>query len=291
MKVKVKCPASCGELIQGIIGDREKLISLPIDIYSEIVLTEGKSYFFSLEKRKAYKALVNTFKYFRIPSNYIQNISLEIKSNIPIAKGMASSTADICGTIMAVAKIVGKKLSNKELAKLCCDIEPTDSIIFDKLTLFDHINGDYIREFEWNPEISILVLEGKGILNTEDFRKTDYNDIRNKNKEITQSAYNYFLKACRKKDKKLLGLAATLSSFANQNIIYKPKLEEIVEISTKLNAYGVNVAHSGTILGILYDDNITDKDLLIYLLKQKCIHTTYPKIYSVKTVKGGVRYL
>ena len=38
MKVKVKCPASCGELIQGMIGDGEKLISLPIDIYSEVTI-------------------------------------------------------------------------------------------------------------------------------------------------------------------------------------------------------------------------------------------------------------
>ena len=40
LKVRVKCPASCGELMQGWIEGSEKLISYPINWYSEVVVEE-----------------------------------------------------------------------------------------------------------------------------------------------------------------------------------------------------------------------------------------------------------
>ena len=117
MKVKVKCPASCGELIQGLIGGGEKLISLPIDIYSEVTLFETKKIGDRRNKKKAILALQKTFEYFHTPEKYVKNISLRINSNIPVAKGMASSTADIAATISAAAKLIGKELSSKELGE------------------------------------------------------------------------------------------------------------------------------------------------------------------------------
>ncbi|WIF94962.1 cobalamin biosynthesis protein [Caminicella sporogenes] len=291
MKVKVKCPGSCGEYIQGIIGDSEKLISLPVDIYSEVTIEEKKNFHLDKKRKKAISALYKTLEYFDVPIEYVKSLSLTINSKIPIAKGMASSTADIYGTIMATAKLIDKKLSEEEIAKLCSSIEPTDSIIFEKLTLFDHIKGVIKKRFEWNPKINILVLEGKGTLDTQEFRKRDFDHLRKKNKKYVEKAFEYFSRACREKDKKLLGMACTISSLANQDIVFKPKLNEIIEISYKFNAYGVNVAHSGTVIGILYDENAADIEKLIYSLNKINISEEYSKIYSVKSVEGGVRYL
>ncbi|WP_427338809.1 hypothetical protein [Caloranaerobacter sp. DY30410] len=291
MKVKVKCPGSCGEYIQGIIGDSEKLISLPIDIYSEVTIEEKKSCKLDSRIKKATLALYKTLEYFDIPIKYAENLSLTINSKIPVAKGMASSTADICGTIMATTKLIGKKISDEELAKLCCNIEPTDSTIFKELTLFDHINGIIKEKFEWNPQINILILESNSMLDTQEFRKNNFSHLRNMNKKYIEKAFEYFSRACSEKDKKLLGTACTISSLANQNIVFKPRLNEIIEISHKFNAYGVNVAHSGTVVGILYDENIVDIEKLIYALNKINIKEEYSKIYSTKSVEGGVRYI
>lgn len=291
MKVKVKCPASCGELIQGFVGDGEKLISLPIDIYSEVTLFETKNVEIRTNKKKAILALQKTFEYFHTPKEYVENISFEVNSNIPIAKGMASSTADIAATIIAVTKLLGKHLSSKELGELCCKIEPTDSIIFDKLTLFDHINGKVIKEYDWNPSMKILILELDRIVNTQEFRKKDYSKMRYQNQNKIERAHELFSLGCKTKDKKLLGQAATISSIANQKLLFKPMLDEIIEIATGLNAYGVNVAHSGTVIGIFYDEIETDVDRLKDILNKRNITKHYIRFHTVNMVKGGVRII
>ncbi|EFS03541.1 propanediol utilization protein PduX, partial [Listeria seeligeri FSL S4-171] len=40
MEIKAKCPASCGELLQGWIEGSEKLISYPINWFSEVTLSD-----------------------------------------------------------------------------------------------------------------------------------------------------------------------------------------------------------------------------------------------------------
>lgn len=289
MKVKVVCPASCGELIQGVIGDGEKLISLPIDIFSEVTIEEKRNGRFNINRPKSLLALKKTLEYFHVPDNYMENISININSNIPIAKGMASSTADIAATIVATAKLLGKEMKPDLLGKLCCKIEPTDSTIFDKLTLFDHINGRAIEEHDWTPKIKILILELDSIINTEEFRKNDYSMIRYGNKELIERAYRNFEISCYKKDMQLLGDAVTLSSVANQRILFKPMLHEIIDISLGQGAYGLNVAHSGTVVGILYDEKKLDIDRLRHLFYQNRITKEYTKIYTVNMIEGGVK--
>lgn len=288
MKVKVKCPASCGELIQGMIGDGEKLISLPIDVYSEVTIEENVKGIVRANRVKTRVALEKTLKYFNVPVEYMKNISLSISSNIPIAKGMASSTADIAGTIIATSKLIGKDLSTEELGELCCKIEPTDSTIFDELVLFDHIKGRVIRKHNWNPNMKVLILEMNSFVSTEEFRKNDYTRARNDNKKDIERAYELFSLACDQRDKKLLGKAVTISSLANQSILLKPKLDEIIELTNKVGAYGVNVAHSGTVVGILYDDHV-DIDKLQDLFVKRGITEDYVKIHLVNMAKGGVR--
>jgi L-threonine kinase len=291
MKIKALCPASCGELIQGVVGDGEKLISLPINIFSEVTIEETRKGSLQKGKRKSIEALYKTFQYFGIPQRHLENLSLKIKSEIPIAKGMASSTADIAGTIIAAAGLLGKRLKNEELAKLCCEIEPTDSTIFARLTLFDHIKGRVIEEFEWSPDIKILVLELEDILDTQEFRKKDYGKVREENRKDIERAFSIFSEGCKKRDKKLLGKAVTMSSVANQKLIYKPMLSEIIDISYKCGAYGVNVAHSGTVIGILYDEHLVDIDRLKRMLWENEINKHYFKVYSVDMIKGGVRIM
>lgn len=291
MKVKVQCPASCGELIQGLIGAGEKLISLPIDQYSEVTLEEKKQGIIYTNKKKTIAAFQKALEYFHVPSNYVENISLKIKSRIPVAKGMASSTADIAATIVATAKLLGKELGAEELGKLCCMIEPTDSTIFDKLTLFDHINGKIIKQYDWSSELKVMILEMNSIVNTEEFRKNDYSRVRYENKEEIEEAHRIFEKAFEKRDNKLLGQAINISSFANQRILLKPKLDEIMDIAMSLGACGVNVAHSGTVVGILYEESALDAEELKYLFVKNNIMKDYVKIHITKMVKGGVRII
>ena len=127
MKYYGICPASCGEFVQGIVDRDEYLCSYAIDLYSTAEVEE-KLNNINIGPSKSRKAIEAVFKKFNIPIEESKNISLKIKSKIPVGKGMASSTADIGATIGATLGLIKKELSNEEIANLASTIEPTDSI-------------------------------------------------------------------------------------------------------------------------------------------------------------------
>ena len=53
-----------------------------------------------------------------------------------------------------------------------------------------------------------------------------------------------------------IGKASTFSSLANESIHKKEGLEKIIEISKNYGAYGVNVAHSGTVVRYINRSNL-----------------------------------
>ena len=86
-----------------------------------------------------------------------------------------------------------------------------------------------------------------------------------------------------------IGKASTFSSLANESIHKKWRSrEKIIEISKNYGAYGVNVAHSGTVVGILIDKSMNDTRL-IELLKNERLDSVYKKMYTSNIIDGGIR--
>ncbi|MFT9493687.1 cobalamin biosynthesis protein [Anaerosolibacter sp.] len=291
MRIKARCPASCGELLQGMIGTNEKLISYPVDIFSQVVIEERKKPKRDMRRKKAIEAMYKTLAYFGESQETGDSLSIEIQSDIPIAKGMASSTADIAATAAATAALFGKRLEGDTLAKICVSIEPTDSTIYEGLTLFDHLRGIRLESFDWSPEVDVIILESDHILDTQVFRKSDYSKERMEIQPRVEEAFRTFKEGALKKDLSLLGMAATISALANQRILPKHQLEEIIETANQHGCLGVNVAHSGTVVGILMERDKTDAQQIKQALKTKNIFQHYHKVYCTRMIHGGVRII
>lgn len=128
-----QCPASCGELIQGWILGSEKLVSCPVDWYSTVAVTAAPPL---VNERPLSRAMVErVLAHWQYPAHWSNEIRVDVRSSIPVAKGMASSTADIAATAVATAHHLGHSLDETTLAQLCVSIEPTDSTVFHQLTL------------------------------------------------------------------------------------------------------------------------------------------------------------
>lgn len=288
MKAYGICPASCGEFVQGILDKEEYLCSYAIDVYSNAVVEE------KLEdvQRGPYKsrmAIKSVFKRFGIPVRECRNISLQINSDIPVGKGMASSTADIGATIKATLSLINKSLSNEDIAKLAAKIEPTDSIYLDKNSIFNPITGETIKSLGNIENGKVIILEPKKTLSTKRIRSIpDYNERKIRNKETIKEAFDLLEQGMTKNDLNLIGRASTLSSLANENIHRKYQLNKIIEISNSYGAYGVNIAHSGTVIGIIIDRDMNEKRLLELLYDAK-INSFYNKIYASDIIDGGLR--
>lgn len=284
-----KCPASCGELIQGYIDKSEKLISYPINCYSYVKLFEGKRHIKNNEK--AYKIIENVFEYYGYKKEESDLLVLDIKSEIPRGKGMASSTADLAATALAVANYLGKKITEKEIALLCTQIEPTDSTLFQNITLFDHIGGTFIKNYGNLPTFKVLLLEGSHMIDTVEFRKINRAHILKENEGDLKKALNHFEKGIIDKNLSEIGKAATVSALANQKIIHKKGLEDLIDTSIKFGGYGVNVAHSGSVIGIIYNDYRFDKEKFLYQIKEKKYMGNYIRINEYENIMGGAKVL
>ncbi|AXU51632.1 GHMP family kinase ATP-binding protein [Clostridioides difficile] len=282
------CPASCGEFVQGIIDDEEYLCSYAIDMYSKVYIEE-KLVDINLGRYKSRLAIEKVFEKFNLPKKYTKNISLNINSKIPVGKGMASSTADIGATIKATLSLIDKDLSSEEISKLAAEIEPTDSIFIDKNSIFNPLNGTVIKYLGNLTNAKVVILEPNKVLDTMKIRlRQDYNRLKVENKEVIKKSFALLEEGLKKNNLSLVGEACTLSSLANENIEKKEYLNEIIKISKKYGAYGVNIAHSGTVIGILIDKFMNDKKMIDALCESN-INSVYNKIYTLNIINGGIK--
>ena len=288
MKFYGVCPASCGEFVQGVLDNEEYLSSYAINLFSVATLEEGKEVIHTGPK-KSRRAMELVFEKFNIPVDESKKISLNINSQIPIGKGMASSTADIGATINATLSMLGKTLTGEEISKLAVKIEATDSLLLNRHSIFNPLTADIKKYMGGISNAKVVILEPDDILDTKSIRMTpNYRMYKMQNKEIIKKSFSLLDEGLDKNDLSLVGKACTYSSLANENIHKKPFLKEIIEISDKFGCYGVNIANSGTVIGILMDKEMDDKRVIQYLREIE-ISKYYKKIYTSDIIDGKIR--
>ena len=72
----------------------------------------------------------------------------------------------IYGNYYALLKMFNKPYNEEELIKEAIKIEPTDSIIFNRLTVLDYKKGNINNILEKYLECYLLVFEGNKVINT-----------------------------------------------------------------------------------------------------------------------------
>ena len=282
MKFYGVCPASCGEFVQGFL-DNEEYLS-----FSVATLEEGKE-IIQKGPKKSRRAMELVFEKFGLPVDETKNISLNIKSQIPVGKGMASSTADIGATIKATLSMLNKTLTGEEISKLAVKIEATDSLLLNQHSIFNPLTADIKKYLGGINNAKVVILEPSDILDTKSIRMTpNYKMYKMQNKEIIKKSFELLDEGLAKNDLNLIGKACTYSGLANENIHKKPFLEKIIDISDKYGCYGVNIAHSGTVIGILMHREMDDIRLIEYLREDE-MSKYYKKIYTSDIIDGKVR--
>ena len=125
MQVTVKVPGSCGELIQGMRNQKHFLITCPINCYSVVTLESSTTPGITVkapQQEKIIKAIHKTMEYFGLPDT--RGYRLTVDSDLTVGKGMASSTADMTGAIIACTLSEGLSISYEELSRILIAIGP-----------------------------------------------------------------------------------------------------------------------------------------------------------------------
>lgn len=240
-------PGSIGEIIQGNYKGIDILMSCPINLFTKVRVFECNSVKKGLNG-KSIMLLENLLKKWNL-EEYINKLDIEIQSNIPKGKGFASSTADLCGTYHSLIKLFNREFHEEELIRECIKIEPTDSIIFNKMTIFDYKKGIFKDSVGDYLEFYLLVFEGQNTVNTVEFNKkvsvplSSIDDIIDDLKD-----------GIRQKDIKKIAQVSTESIIRNQNRLKYDILSEVIRQKDITGGLGVLGAHSGDLMAIIFDD-------------------------------------
>ena len=292
MTYYVGAPGTCGEFLQGSIDGQSFLVTCPINRYSyalsNVIQPFSKEFCAlqpkSAQARKLVQELVQQKNKNQIcPPVYV-------RSDILQGKGMASSSADISVTAMATALTMDYDLSLKELEQICLSVEPTDASFYQGVTQFDYIKGTISKPLGMCPPLKILVFDEGGSIDTVSFNKQA--DLQNKileKESIIQESFDLFKQGLITHDIKLIGQAATLSAFGNQRILYKPNLYDFHDVGNSYNSVGTIIAHSGTIMGLLFPVDYGRIDDCKNEILRKLPQLTY--VDTVETTNEGLTYI
>lgn len=241
MGFSVTVPAGCGEFLQGRVGNRSVIISTPVNAYVKAIVNDGM-YDEKLLGKKSRQAVQRADS---ICGGRPFDKVLEIQSDIPKGKGMASSSADIGACALAVARHKGRFFSDEELCRLAVSIEPTDPVFCQDVVAMDRYSGKILRRFP-APHLIYYTFDCGGTINTLDFYSTgtveDEPDVTDLYKDLCRNDGDIDT-WCR---------VATTSALVNQSRVFKSELPDFYETAQKIGACGIGTAHTGTLLTMIF---------------------------------------
>lgn len=243
---------TCGELVQGFTAAGVPFhVTCPIARTATVTVTVRPAAALTITQigpglSKVAQAIRHTARLLGLDQLEVQ---VEHWSDLDIGKGMGSSTADIVAAARALAAAADQTLSPAQLASIATAIESSDGSMYPGLVAFNHKTGDVLEQFSWWPQFVILMITPDQRFNTE---SADFSG-----KERFGSEFDDILdklrKAAAQQDASAFAQAATRSASINQQFVPNPYHALIANRIDEFGALGINVGHTGTVLGLLFD--------------------------------------
>ena len=249
----VRAPGVCGELVQGMLDGVYYLVTCPIDYFSRVTveLFEDTPRVDAPEDcAKTAAAVAQTLEQLG-RSGLAARVT--VGNPIPRSKGMGSSSADLSAAIAATGLALGVELDQDTIADIALGVEPTDGVMVPGLAMFDHREGRIKDSLGPPPPMEIVAIDFGGAVDTLEFNKVDRSPLWRSIEPQTTDALGKVRAGVEQGDPSLVGRGATISAWAGQQVLPKPMLPAVADFAESIGAVGVNVGHSGTIIGVLLD--------------------------------------
>lgn len=246
-------PGTWGELVQGTVDGEDVLVTCPVNLYTLAVARTGGP------EAGGWRAPAGRPRTQTALAQLPGGGRVRLRSPLRPGAGMASSTADLAAALAAAAAAGGAALPPAELFARCLRLEPTDGLMFPGIALVDHRRGVRVELLGAPPPLAILGVDPGGEVRTADFNGRPDLAAANRRKEpVLRAALALAAAAVAAGDPAALAAAATLSARAHQAVLPNPLWEQVAALAPTCGALGVNAAHSGTVLGLLFDRRRAD---------------------------------
>jgi L-threonine kinase len=239
--------------MQGAIDEQDFLVNCPVDLYSYATAHRhaGPRGLF-LEDEDNHTKIRDTLQLAAYEYAVKLSHRLSLRSDIPRGKGMASSSADITAALEAVWRSCGLRLVAEPFARLVTEIEPSDCVHFPGIAHVNHLTGRLYDTLPAPFGLRVLVVDCGGQIDTIGFDRKRARALYRQRQPYLKSALATLKRGLREGDLHAVADGATASAALNQEIHFKPQFDELQACTRELGALGVNCAHSGTVLGVMY---------------------------------------
>jgi uncharacterized protein involved in propanediol utilization len=235
-------PATCGEILQGVDSIGPVLVSLPIDLCGtvQVALTVDALLVVEPDLRHARAALELALD--RV--GWHGGARVQLGGEIPQARGMGSSTADVAGVLGAVHHAAGVPLSAAELVALMTQVEPSDSSPLSGLWAIDHVHGRRARRLASVPAAWWLVAADSGV----PVRTSDVHRNAGAGPELRGSV----VRTTRWEDPGEVARVATESAHRSQERLPHPAFAAVRSVAARVpGGLGICAAHSGSVCAVI----------------------------------------
>lgn len=199
-------------------------------------------------------------------------------SDLDIAKGMGSSTADVLSGIRAIADAAGEELDVVTQGQLAAKVESSDGSMYPGIAAVNHKTCELVKVWNWYPEFVIVMLVPEDVVNTA--------SISFAGQEALAAEYQGLLENMSRAidDRSIADFAreSTRSAIMNNRFLLNPFSRKLSDRVEEFGALGVNVGHTGSVCGLLFanteDGRVKASDAYLEMRR------LFPDLKDVKVV-------
>jgi uncharacterized protein involved in propanediol utilization len=259
-----------GEILQGVFRDdkgrlKRALVTLqcprwksyatfyPSSRQADITCTPGMW--------KARRAAILSMQEFSTDKSPVIGGRVEVRSDVPQGIGMGSSTADVTAAIRAIADFHGATPTAEEIGRIAVEAEcASDPIMIDdRVVLFSHREGTVLEIFGHQlPSMIIVGCNADPVTESIDTIALPPAVYSAADIETFHSLRSELRVAVATGDVAGLARVATSSAVISQRFLPKPTFDFLLDLCKRAGGCGVQVAHSGTVAGVIFDSRRDD---------------------------------
>jgi L-threonine kinase len=244
--------ASFGEIVQGRTSDNEDfLVTLPIDLWSSCELTctpiRGPLVI-ECDLPKSRATVEQVLEQLGLVSGY--HIGIRFARNIPVGKGLSSSTADMLAALRALQEVFGFLLTDRFVSRLFSEIEPHDALHYNNSVVYNHRKGRLIRDLQYIPSFAVICVDNGGVVDTIAYNRAKV--FATAHMQAFDALLTDLIAAFELADDKAIANCATRSARLHVEMTGDKFLARCLEAACLDGAVGVQATHSGTCAGFLF---------------------------------------
>lgn len=243
LDVTVRVPGSCGELLQGWHRGEPFLVTCPIARYTTVRAAASLQGLIGLgeKARCALQLYLHEAGIEKFP------FGMQLTSELPRGKGMASSSADIAAVLAAASLALGRPLAPEAILRLAVQVEPTDAVFLPGIVCLNQVTGRVQRRYRSLSYPQLTIFDTGGTVDTAACHA----------EAVGQEEHPWApLLAALAQGERRLAEAATQSARWNQAVLPKDALEALLQEARACGALGLVAAHSGTVVGVIWPSQL-----------------------------------